>query len=319
MGIVLITGQMLLQFAMGSFKSANITIGSSEAITKANEFKRYLNGNPMFQPAPVVPQGAPLLISLKSPSPAKIEVDTLIEVNNALYTILKNVCDAISACWQNWQNSATFQGVLINGPVGLGMPGCLVGTGMEKDMILMQLMPSIQSAQNTREAQKAKKESLSLKEPVEGIPSSTRLSSDFDFLKKHYEAIASALASAWEIWQSGYQVTLSYPAGAACSLTLPPTPNLPVPLAAGFSPADVIMIKPLLKLQMDCNYTSAERHPQITDAIFTSIASAFDQAFTLWKAQTQITNVMGAGGVAPAPPLPPGPVAGAVGTGGKLV
>jgi hypothetical protein len=88
---------------------------------------------------------------------------------------------------------------------------------------------------------------------------------------------------------------------------------------AGMSPGDIQMNEQMLKVHMLGNYTSQERHPKITDAFFTAMASAIGLTFITWKTSTQITNVMGAGGVAPVPPLPPGPVAAAMGTGGKLV
>jgi hypothetical protein len=52
--------------------------------------------------------------------------------------------------------------------------------------------------------------------------------------------------------------------------------------------------------------------------IFDAVAQAFSMLFTTWKASTMITNVMGAGGVAPPPPAPPAPVVMAVGNGGML-
>jgi hypothetical protein len=314
-----VTGQMLLGYATSAFKSANVTVGSPDAAQKAGEFKSYLKG-PMFQPSPPVPKGAPLLISPESASTAKIEADGLVEVNDALYTMLKDMCDAISQAWQNWQNSAQFAGILINGPVGQGMPGCLIGFGMDKDLILMPLSAKMNAASNVMEAKGAPQDNVKAPgTPGKGMPSSTRTSSDFDFLKKHCEAVVSALAFAWKTWQTGYMVTIPFPTGAVCSTTMPPSPNTPVPVMTGMSPGDIQMNEQMLKLQMLGNYTSPEMHPKITDAFFSCMSSAIAQAFIQWKAQTQITNVMGTGGVAPPPPAPPGPVAGAMGTGGKLV
>ena len=316
---VIVTGQMLLQLAMSSFKSANITLGSSDARQKADEFKKYMKG-PMFQSSPPVPKSAPLIISSESPSTTKIEADALVEVNDAIYNMLKDMCDAIAQAWQNWQNSAQLAGVLINGPVGQGMPGCLVGFGMDKNMILMPLMAKMNSAPNVLEAKKTKQDSVNApSSSTKGIPGSTRMSSDFDFMKAHFEAVADSIALSWIMWQGGYMVTLPYPTGAVCSTTMPPAPNTPVPVAAGTSPGDTTMTDQMLKMQMNAMYKSPERHAKITDAFFNSISSAIAQTFAQWKGSTQITNVMGAGGVAPPPPAPPGPVAGAVGIGGKLV
>jgi hypothetical protein len=191
---------------------------------------------------------------------------------------------------------------------------------MDKDMILMPLTAKMSGAGNVIEAKKAKKESATAPEGTGAdVPSSVRTSSDFDFLKHHFEAVAESLGTSWALWQRSYMVTLPFPTGAVCSATMPPSPNTPVPVSAGLSAGDIAMSEPMLKVQMRGMYKSPERHPKMTDAFLGAMASAIALSFTQWKSSTQITNVMGAGGVAPAPPLPPGPVAGAMGSGGKLV
>ncbi|HLF06111.1 MAG TPA: hypothetical protein VI893_02860, partial [Thermoplasmata archaeon] len=70
---------------------------------------------------------------------------------------------------------------------------------------------------------------------------------------------------------------------------------------------------------MKANYGAHPKHPELTKAVFDSFAGALAQTFTAWKAGTMITQLVGVGGVAPSPPLPPGPVAGAIGSGGTLV
>jgi hypothetical protein len=76
-----------------------------------------------------------------------------------------------------------------------------------------------------------------------------------------------------------------------------------------------MMTSPALMGMMLANHGAPGQHSL---QIFQAIASAFSMQFLQWKGTTMIQNVMGAGGVAPVPPLPPGPVAMAVGIGGML-
>lgn len=308
----------MLTLAVAKFASAGLTVGDPQVQKDAEPFREHLDG-PEFEPG-VISAKEPLLFAPASPTPRRIEVDALLSVNSAVYGTLRSVCDAVAQAWERWQTTAMFTGVAINAAVGVAPPGSLQGTGMEKESLLMPLRARFASAENVLKAKGARKREVSAPSGAPGsIPPRTRMSGEFEFMQAHCEAVCDAVAQAWAAWQKGYTVTLTYPSGAACSTTMPPSPNVPVPLAAGSSPGDAMMGEAMLRTTMLAFYGSGERHPGITAAFMDAVASAVSHTFETWKASTMITNVIGTGGAAPVPPLPPGPVAGAVGTGGRLV
>lgn len=215
-------------------------------------------------------------------STLKYHVDTAHAISQDVESLIDACANAIGNAFAQWQAGAKFAGVLINGPVGMAFPGTLVGPpSMTGPMIFSQV-------------------NVAGKKP--------------SFIQ-HARSITMAIGTAFEAWRLGYTVTLPFPGGALCSVTMPPSPNVPVPVAAGSSPGDAMMAPGALKGLMVANHGPLGNH---TLDIFDAMAQAFSMLFMQWKASTMITNVIGAGGVAPPPPSPPAPVVAATGNGGVL-
>ncbi len=227
---------------------------------------------------PGVPKPTNLFMS---PSPKKIAVDAANAISDGFNGFIDDITKAVCEAWKNWQSAATFAGVIINGPIGILPPAGMIGGGlMATPMILAQ----------------------------------------FDQKSANYtlygSAVAFAIGQAWTVWELGYaNPAIPFPGGAAASATMPPSPNTPVPIASGVSPGDAMMQAAALKGLMTSQVAPPGLHD---DELFDSISQAFVQVFTTWKGTSMISNIMGAGGVAPPPPAPPGPVAGAVGSGGVI-
>ncbi len=227
------------------------------------------------------PEWATLLF--KPASTLKYHVNTAKQLSKGFDDFITNVCNGIGKAFAQWQSSTMFANVIINAGVGIAAPGSLVGPPMMSGpMILSQI-------------------NLVGKKPA---------------YIQHATSVANAIGTAFQAWQTGYFVNLMFPGGMVCSVTMPPSPNVPVPVAAGASAGDPMMTKGSLYGLMLANHGIPGNH---TKELYDSIAGAFSMMFMQWKASTMITNIMGAGGVAPPPPAPPGPVAMALGNGGKLV
>ena len=219
----------------------------------------------------------------KPASTLKYHVNTAKTISKGFEDFIDRVMEGIARAFAQWQSAAMFTGVIINGGIGTALPGNLISA-------VPLTGPFIFSQINTAG-----------KQPM--------------FIK-HAMSVANAIGTAFTAWQTGYSVTLTFPGGMVCSVTMPPSPNIPVPVAAGASIGDPLMTKGSLYGLMMANHGLPGNH---TSELFDSIAGAFSTVFMQWKATTMITNVIGAGGVAPPPPSPPGPVAMAIGNGGKLV
>jgi len=134
---------------------------------------------------------------------------------------------------------------------------------------------------------------------------------------KYTSAIANALGTAWLSWQSSIKVPGLpwYPAFAAFpGPVAPPMPNIPVPLIALVS-VDASLSPGALSGLMTANLGDPTAlHAQ---DLFDAISKAFNTVFTMFKAMTMVTNVLGTGPIPTfAPPIVPvGPVLGGVGTG----
>ncbi len=227
----------------------------------------------------------------KAPNPAALfvaasnlnyHVDTANSISKNVEELIDACSTAIGNAFSQFQSAAKFAGVLINGPVGTAFPGTLVAPPvMSGPMIFSQV-------------------NVAGKQPT--------------FIQ-YARSITFAIGTAFETWRMGYLVTLPFPGGAVCSVTMPPSPNVPVPIAAGASPGDAMMSAGALKGLMIANHGMLGNHAL---DIFDAMAQAFSMLFLQWKGTTMITNVMGAGGVAPPPPAPPAPVVAAVGNGGML-
>jgi hypothetical protein len=229
-----------------------------------------------FQPG--VPRPTNIFIP---PSLDAIAVDACNKVSEGFEGFIDDACAAICGSWSSWQSAVKFVGVIINAGVGILPPGGMVGGGMMAGPMIL-----------------------------------ARMKKSGGNYALYANAVASAIGQAWTAWEAGYaNPALPFPGGTACSTTMPPSPNTPLPLASGVSPGDALMDASLLKASMLGLLGVPGEH---ADPLFDSLAQAFAQLFLTWKGTTMISNVMGAGGVAPPPPAPPGPVAGAVGNGGSL-
>ena len=146
-----------------------------------------------------------------------------------------------------------------------------------------------------------------------------------DFEKQHGLALARGVSIRLDgrdflAWQLGLMIpSIQYPSGAVQSASMIPAPNVPVMLMLTFSPGDLMFIPPSMVGVMTGIYTGMGGLPhKFTPDIFLCMSSAVSISLLKWKGMTKINGVLGAGGVAPPPPSPPGPVAGAMGNGGVL-
>ncbi|HUI01868.1 MAG TPA: hypothetical protein VLU99_00775 [Nitrososphaerales archaeon] len=215
------------------------------------------------------------------PSTKKIAVDAANAISDGFNEFIDDIAKAICAAWANWHSTVKFVGVIINGPIGILPPAGMIGGGM-------MATPMILSQFNQKSAN----------------------------YTLYGSAVAFAIGQAWTAWELGYtNLSIPFPAGAVASTTMPPSPSVPIPIASGMSPGDALMDASMLKTLMSSQVAPPGPHD---DELFDSIAQAFNQVFTIWKGTAMISNIMGAGGVAPPPPAPPGPVAGAIGNGGAV-
>ncbi len=251
----------------------------SKGITLPSEF----NGLPSNHPFKGSDQKAPDPMALFiPPSTLSYHVDSSKSVSKDISDLIDACSDSIGMGFMQWQSAAKFVGVLINGPVGMATPGSIVGPPSMSGPLLL---------------------------------ASTNIAGKQPTFIKYVASITSAIGTAFQAWQIGYMATLPFPGGAVCSCTMVPSPNIPMPVAAGSSPGDAMMTAGALKGLMLANHGMPGNH---TMDIFDAVSQAFAMLFTAWKGTTMITNILGAGGVAPPPPSPPGPVAAAIGFGGML-
>jgi hypothetical protein len=187
---------------------------------------------------------------------------------------VNKVCQAIGFAWDTWRMQAKFQKLMIHGPVAIGAPGCLDGPLWES--LIKGQAPRANEWERT-------------------------LSS----------AIARAFSEAWKKYQDSITVPGLpwYPGFAAWPGPIaPPTPNIPMPLAALGQNAQSLAPASLKTKIMEKAGKSTAFAEQIAEAL----AFGFNQAFAIWVTMQQITNVLGKGPVPTfAPPyVPVGPVVG---------
>ncbi len=225
----------------------------------------------------------------RSPSTKKIQVDATNEISDIWIDFIDNVCGGICKSWSKWQNSASVNNVIINGPIGILPPNGLVGANMMSANMIKQ-----------------------------NIDTSSGHNNENIYLI-YVNAISIAIGTAWLTWEAGYMHTsIPFPGGAVCSTTMPPSPNTPVPVSSGTSAGDGLMTANAIKGLMTANAAGATLD-KLSDALFDAIANAFCNTFNMWKATSMLGNILGSGGVAPPPPSPPGPVVAAMGMNGKIV
>jgi hypothetical protein len=322
---------MLQRAVETSLAAKGVAIGSSRMLAASREPGLGGHSSELRELRSAIPRakGGPLLVRLASGAGGEAQIGSVEAVDRSLRGLVSSVSEALAEGWGRWQGSAKASGVTINGPVGNLVPGSLRGSGFESRLVLLRLREEAAGLENVARARAAP--AVEVKMPgagaakgaaVEGArgdaPDRGSKPGDLELFRRHAEAIAESCCSAFDAWARGYSAQLSYPAGAACAATLPPTPNVPLPLGGGRSSGEAGMRAGPLANGMMRAYGRYPKHPELTRAVFESFAEAFAGAFQNWKSATMLTQVVGAGGVAPSPPLPPGPVAGATGNGGSL-
>lgn len=209
----------------------------------------------------------------------RMHVDAAKNMSDDYAAYIDAISDAICSGIDQWMKTATITGVMINGPVGMLTPGNIVG---------LPLMPLIMA-----KAPKSSAQDL-----------------------KYSKAIATAIGSAWQSWQTGLSGMLSYPAFAVFPGPMaPPTPGIPMPLVAFASGGEAMLAAAPLANQMTANLADPAA-PHATE-LFDALANAFATVFQMFKISTLVQNVLGTGPIPTfAPPvIPMGPVVGGVGTG----
>lgn len=269
----------MAQFQAGQVANVAKQLFKANAICLPQRFSGFGPQAPFGAQDQKVPDAAALF---RSASTLSYHVDTHTAISKNVEELIDAVCDGIGQAFGNFQSSAKFVGVLINGPVGMALPGSMVAA-------LTMMGPALFG-----------RVKMHGKQP--------------SFIQ-YVRSITFAIGTAFTAWHTGYSCVLSYPSGAACVATMVPSPNIPLPVAAGFSPGDALMTPAVLKGLMLANHGVPGNH---TLQIFDAIANAFCMQFMQWKGTTMIQNVTGMGGVAPVPPLPPAPVVMATGLGGML-
>ncbi len=244
-------------------------------------------GDPRFE----IGDLAALAMSLvKCPSPFKIHVDTAIKIGMQYEAFIDDTSRGIVLAWLLGSLTTKFFNVMINGPIGILSPGGMMAGPTWNGMIMTVL----------------------------GIPWGVRPTLD-NVLSiiggfKLAKAICQGICDGYMAWSKGYShQLLVFPTGAASVGSMIPCPNIPIPLIVGASTAENMVSANTLKGLMMGN-AGAGNH---VEAMCDSFAKAFQVMFLLWKATNLIMLVIGAGGGAPAPF--PGPVAGAIGSGGLIL
>lgn len=197
----------------------------------------------------------------------KYHVDTANTIGKAFEDFIEGTCGAICGAIDKWMKMTSIAGVIIAGPVGALLPGCVLGP---------PLTPLIFAS----------------------APKSTPQEI------KYSKAIANAVGMLWQPWQSGLMGTLMYPAFTACPAPMPPTPNVPMPVAM-FPSAGEAGLSPMnMKGLMEANLADPEALH--ASDLFDAVSNAFATIFQAFKTTTMIQNVLGTG----SPAVPGGPVVG---------
>jgi hypothetical protein len=190
---------------------------------------------------------------------------------------IDGICDAICSAWGQWQNMATMAGIMVNAVTA--SLGQVIGPPWTPIIML----------------QGPKSSPMQL---------------------KYLNAVANVIGPAWLAYTATIKVPALpwYPSFAVFpSPVAPPTPNVPVPVAA-LTQVTASITPGVMKGQMVMQL--GDPQAPYHDKLFDAITDAFDKVFKIWLASTMVTNVMGTGPVPTfAPPyVPVGPVVAGVGT-----
>lgn len=246
---------------------------------KGDDEFEYNRDYPEFEPAVPKPGGL-----FKCPGSQRIAVASCDEISGLWTDFIDSVCEGLCSSWADWQSATTITGVIINAAVGQLLPGCLLSPPFMSPPMIMA------------------------KVNLGGKPA---------FFAPFALAVTTSVGMAWNVWQTGFQAVLQYPAFAVFpGPVAPPTPNIPAPLATGSSVGDTMMNRDMLALRMLSNL-SAGTPDAMTNLLFEKFAEGFCMVWDQWKGTTMIQNVLGTGPVPSfAPPFSPaGPVVGGVGNG----
>ena len=207
----------------------------------------------------------------------KYHTDTQKKLNEQFGQFIDGACSAICSAWSQWQSTASMAGIIVAAVTATG--GQMVGP---------PLTPLI----------------------LASAPKSSPM------MLKYSTAVASAIGTGWQAWEASIKIPglPFYPAFAAFPGPMaPPTPNVPVPLAA-LTQVNATLMCQTLKGQMigQLGDPMAPFHKEL----FESIADAFEKCFNIWQPSTMVTNVLGLGPIPTfAPPfVPVGPVVGGTAT-----
>ncbi len=235
--------------------------------------------NSAFAPADRAVTANPPTCLFREATLNKNHVEAAKKLGDDFEAFIDAISDAICNGIDQWMKTTTIAGVIITGPAGVLAPGNVMGPPLAQ-LILTKAPRS--TAQDL----------------------------------KYSMAIANAIGAAWQAWHLGLAGMLSYPAFAAFPGPMaPPTPALPMPLAAFASAGETLLTSVLLGEQMAANL--ADPTALHARELFASLAAAFGNVFQIFKASSVVQNVLGMGPVPTfAPPfVPVGPVMGGVGNG----
>ena len=227
-----------------------------------------------FEPDEVMVIPNPPTTLFKEPNLNKYSVDTAKDIGKLFEKYIEGICGAVCDAIDKWLSLTSIASVIINGSVGILLPGGVIGP---------PLMPFI----------------------LASAPMSTPQEI------KYSKAIAATISNMWQLWQAGLTGVLMYPPFAAFPGPMaPPTPNTPVPLITFASPGEAGLSPASLKALMMVNLADPDALHAMD--LFDSLSTAFNTIFQQFKATTLVQNVLGTGPIPTfAPPfVPVGPVLG---------
>jgi hypothetical protein len=226
-----------------------------------------------------VPPNAPKTL-FREPTPNKYHVDTSRIIGGKYEAYIDGICEAISDAIDKWMSQAVIFCPLIMGPIGLVLPGNVVGP---------PIMGFILSS----------------------APKATPMEAAYS------RAISTAIGLGWLQWHSLLVGNLLFPPDFAVfpGPVHPPTPCLPKPLITFVSAGEAFLTPAMLKSNMEGLLGSPKSLH--SSALFSAVSKGFFAAFQVFKATTIVQGVNGGGPVPVyAPPVvPAGPVLGGTGVG----
>ena len=217
-------------------------------------------------------------------TPSKLHQKSCDDIGKEFKDFHDAMIDAVGFAHNMWKLKAKFKDLQVASVSAIGSPGCLDGDELES-----------------------------------GIKNAPMCASFTGNKKKHRDAVAKGVSKAFKNWQD--QVSVPglpwYPAFAAFpSPTVPPMPNIPVPLIICVSAKCTdIMMGDTMKKEMgdalDGGLKDKDKTKQY-EALHDAISTVVSIAFTIWLASQMVMLVMGKGPIPSfAPPfVPVGPVVG---------